>query len=67
MSEEVFDAGFVSMTILKLFGEVAKITGLTTPPPDLRLIGIAIVLARALKSISHPDYRRQNELVIASR
>jgi hypothetical protein len=52
MSEDVFDAGFVSMTILKLYGQVAKITGLTTPPPNLRLIGIAIVLARALESIS---------------
>jgi len=52
MSEEVFDAGFVSMTMLKLYGEIAKITGLTSPPPNLRFIGIAIVLARALESIA---------------
>lgn len=52
MNRGVYDAGFVSTTLLKLYSQVAKITGVINPPPNLRLIGIAIVLARALESIA---------------
>ena len=52
MNDVVYDAGFVSTTILQLHGEIAKITGVANRHPTLRLIGVAIVLARALESIS---------------
>jgi hypothetical protein len=51
MNDVVYDAGFVSTTILQLHGEIAKITGVANRHPTLRLIGVAIVLARALESI----------------
>jgi hypothetical protein len=62
MNHDVYEAGFVSMTILKLYEEVAKITG-ANPPPDLRSIEIAIVLARALESIvqRHPRWETIQE------
>jgi hypothetical protein len=37
MNQEVYEAGFVSTTILQLYGEVSKITGANNIP-DLRSI-----------------------------